>query len=121
MGNHILEQCGSRINTTSPIMLEVAVVETWKQCARIGVTQSFNAGITTIGVETVVAPNIDVVRRGMLIGFTTKLGSGSNGVSARRDLSRSSVLPTTTIGVVGIPQMVFINPITTIHGNMTAN
>jgi hypothetical protein len=99
-------------------MLEVAVVETWKQCAKIGVTQSFNAGI---GVETVVAPNIDVVRRGMLIGFTTKLGSGSNGVSARRDLSRSSVLPTTTIGVVGIPQMVFINPITTIHGNMTAN
>ncbi len=65
-----------------------------------------------------VVPNIDVVRRGILIGFETKLGSGSNGVSVRRNLSRSLVLPTTTTGVVGIPQMVFTNPITTTHGNM---
>jgi hypothetical protein len=32
-------------------------------------------------VETVVAPNIDVVRRGVLIRSATKLGSGSSGVS----------------------------------------
>jgi hypothetical protein len=49
------------------------------------------------------------------------LGNGSNGVSTRRNLSRSSMLPTTTIGFVGILQMVFINPITTIHGNMTTD
>jgi hypothetical protein len=32
-------------------------------------------GITTIGVEMVVVPNIDVIRRGILIGSTSKLGS----------------------------------------------
>ncbi len=65
--------------------------------------------------------NIDVVKKGILIGFAAKLGNGSNGVSTRRNLSRSSMLPTTTIGFVGILQMVFINPITTIHGNMTTD
>jgi hypothetical protein len=73
----------------------------------------------TIGVETVVAPNIDVVRRGVLIGSATKLGNGSSGISVIRNLSRSLALPTTTTGVVGIPQMVFTNPITTLHVNMT--
>jgi hypothetical protein len=36
----------------------------------------------------------------------------------RRNLSRSSALPTTTIGVIGSSQMVFTNPIMTIHVNM---
>jgi hypothetical protein len=62
-------------------------------------------------------PNIDVIRRGILIGFVTKLGSRLNGVLVRRNLSRSLALPKTTIGVVGILQMVFTNPIMTIHVN----
>jgi hypothetical protein len=99
-------------------MLEAVVVETWKH-VKIRVTQSFNAGITTTIVEMVVAFNINVVRRGILIGFVAKLGNRSNGVSARRN--QSSMLLTTTTGVVCIPQMVFTNPITTTHGNMTTD
>jgi hypothetical protein len=52
-------------------------------------------------VEIVVAPNMDVVKRGILIRSTTKLSSGLGGVSTR-NLSQSSTLPT-TIGVVGTP------------------
>jgi hypothetical protein len=72
-------------------------------------------------VEIVVTPNIDVVKKGILIGFIAKLGSGSSGVSARRNLSRSSALLITTTGVVGTPQMVFTNLITTTHVNKTTN
>ncbi len=61
-------------------MLEAIVVETSKQHARIRVIQSFDVGITITRVETITTPNIDVVRRGVLIGSTTKLGSGSSGV-----------------------------------------
>jgi len=68
-------------------------------------------GITTIRVETFVAPTMDVVRRGVLIGSTTKLDSGSNGVLVGRKLSGSTTLPTVVIGVVGTPWMVFTNPI----------
>jgi hypothetical protein len=102
-------------------VLEADVVETWKQHAGIGVTQSLGVGITTIGVETIVAPNINVVRKGVVIGSVAKLGSGSCGVLVGRNLSRSSTLLATTIRVVGIPQMVFTNPITTIHVNMTTD
>jgi len=66
-------------------------------------------------VEMVVAPSIDIVKRG------SKLGSGLGGVSAVRNLSRSSTLPTIAIGVVGIFQMVFIDSIIIIHVNRTAN
>jgi hypothetical protein len=45
------------------------IVATQKQHARVGVTQSLGVGITTIGVEMIVVPNIDVVKRGILIGF----------------------------------------------------
>jgi hypothetical protein len=38
-------------------------------------------------VETVVVPNIDVIKRGVLIGFATKLGSGSGGVLIIRNLN----------------------------------
>jgi hypothetical protein len=69
-------------------VLESTVVETQIQHARVRVTQSFNVGITTTRVEMVVAPNIDVVRRGILIGFIAKLGSGSNGVLVGRNLNR---------------------------------
>ncbi len=65
-----------RLNKTPLILLKIVVVETRKQHVRIKVSQSFNVGITTTRVEIVVAPSIDVVRREVLIGFPTKLGSG---------------------------------------------
>ncbi len=78
-------------------------------------------GITTIGVETVVMPTMDVVKRGVLIGSTTKLGSGLSGVLVGRKLSGSMTLPTTTIKVVGTPLMVFTNSIMTTHVNRIIN
>ncbi len=48
-----------------------------------------------------VAPNMNVVRGGVVIGSTTNLGSGLGGVSKRSNLNQSSALPTTIIGVVG--------------------
>jgi len=72
-------------------------------------------------VETVVVPNMDFVKRGVLLRFATKLGSGSGGVLARRNLSRNSTLLVITTGVVGTPQMVFTNSIMIIHVNMIAN
>jgi len=53
-------------------------------------------------VEIVFAPSMDVVRRGILIGFVAKLGSGSNGVLAGRNLN-CSTLPTTITKVIGTP------------------
>ncbi len=70
-------------------------------------------------METVVAPNINVVRRGILIRYVTKLGSRSSGILEGRNLSWSSTLLVLTTRVVGIPQMVFTNLITNSHGNMT--
>jgi hypothetical protein len=102
-------------------MSEVAIVETRKQHVAIGVTQSFDVGITTIGMEIVVVPNLEVVIRGILIGFATNLGSGSDGVSTRRNLNRSLTLLTTTTRVVGTPRMVFTDLIMIIHVNRTAS
>ncbi len=76
MSNHKMEHRQPRINTTSPIVSKVVVVETQKQPTRVRLTQSFNASITTTRVETVVVPNMDVVKRGALIGYATKLSSG---------------------------------------------
>jgi hypothetical protein len=67
------------------------------------VTQSLDVGITTTRIETFVAPSMDVVRRGVLIGSTTKMGNGLDGILAGRKLSGSTTLPTITIGVVGTP------------------
>ncbi len=53
-------------------------------------------------MEIVVAPNMNVLRRGVIIGLVTKLGSGSGGISARKNLSRNSTLPTTS-GIVRTP------------------
>ncbi len=72
-------------------------------------------------MEIVVEPNIEVVIRGILIRFATKLGSGLGGILVGRNLSQSSTLPTTITRVIGIPEMVFINSITTTHGNMIVN
>jgi hypothetical protein len=54
-------------------------------------------------VETIIAPSMDVARRGILIGFVTKLGSGLGGILARRNLIQSLAIPTTTTRVVGTP------------------
>jgi hypothetical protein len=62
----------------------------------MGVTQSLDASVTIIGVETIVTPNIDVVKRGVLIGSVAKLGIGLGGVSVIRNLSQSSALPIAT-------------------------
>jgi hypothetical protein len=70
-------------------------------------------------VETIVAPNIDVVRRGILIQCVAKLGSGSGGVLIGRNLNQSSTLPTTTTRIIGTLHMVFTNLIMTTHVNMT--
>jgi hypothetical protein len=67
-------------------------------------------GITTTRVETFVAPTMDV-RRGVIIGSTTKLGSGLHKVLVGRKLNGSITLPTIVIGVVWTPWMVFTNPI----------
>jgi hypothetical protein len=121
MGNHIMEHRQFCVNIVPPILLKATIVETQKQHVGIRVTQSFGACITTTGVETIVASNIDVVRRGELIRSATKLGNRLSGILAIKNLSRSSTLPTTTTRVIGIPQMVFTNPITITHVNRTTD
>jgi hypothetical protein len=69
----------------------------------------------------VVAPNTNVVSSRILIGSTTNLSSGLDGILEGRNLSQSLALPTTNIGVVGTPQMVFTNMIVTTHVKRTAN
>jgi hypothetical protein len=64
---------------------------------------------------------MDVVRGGVLIGSTSKLGSGLSGILARRNLNQSSIVPTTIIRIVGTLQMVFTNLIMTTHVNRIAN
>ncbi len=51
----------------------------------------------TIGVVTIVVPNMDIVRKGVLIGSIAKLGSGLSGVLARRNLNQSSTVPSVII------------------------
>jgi hypothetical protein len=70
-------------------------------------------------VETIIGPNTNVVRGGVLIGFVANLGHGSSEVSMGRNLSRNLGIPTTNTGVVGTPQMVFTNQIMTTHVNIT--
>ncbi len=74
-------------------------------------------GITTAIVEMVIMPNIDVVRRGILIGFVAKLDNGLGGVSTGRNLSQNSALPMATTRIIGTPKMVFTDLIMIIHVN----
>ncbi len=69
----------------------------------------------------IIVPNIYVVKKEVLIGSTTKLGSGLGGVLAVRNLSQSLALLVATTRVVAIPQVVFINLITTTHVNRIVN
>ncbi len=72
-------------------------------------------------METVVAHSMDVVKKGILIGFVTNLGSGLGGVLIGRNLSWSLALPIITTKVVGTLQMVFTNPVLTTHVNKTTD
>jgi hypothetical protein len=72
-------------------------------------------------METIIAPNTNVVRGGILIRSTTNLGLGLGGVSAKRNLNQSLGLPIATTGIVGTPHMVFTNLIMTTHVNMTTD
>jgi len=72
-------------------------------------------------VETIVVPNINVVRRGVLIRSITKLDSGLGGILTVRNLSQSLALPIATTGVVDIFQMMFTNSIIIIHVNRTTD
>jgi hypothetical protein len=87
MGNYKLEHHQSCVNTTPPLVFKTTVVKTRKQHIRVKVAQSFDVGITTIGAEMVVALNIVVVKRGILIGFITKLGNGLGEDSILRNLN----------------------------------
>jgi hypothetical protein len=69
----------------------------------------------------VVAPNIDVLKMGVLIRFVANLGSRLNGILVKKNLNQSLALPIAITGVVGTPQMVFTNLIMSIHVNRTAN
>ncbi len=118
MGNHKMGHRQTRINSTSPRVLDVAIVEIWRQPTKIEAIQLLNAIIPTIRVEIVVVANTNFVRGGILTKSTTNLGCGSRRVSTRRNLSRDFGLPPTTTKVVGTPQMVFTNLIITICVNM---
>jgi len=100
---------------------KITIVETQRQPTRFVVTQSLNVGVTTIVVETVVAPTMDVVKMGVLMRSGTKLGSGLGGVSVGRKLNGNTILPTTITKVVETPQIVFINLIMITHMNKIIN
>jgi hypothetical protein len=69
----------------------------------------------------VVAPSMNVVRGGVLIGSATNLGRGLGKFLAKRNLNKSLGLSVVTTKVVGTPQMVFINLIMIIHVNRTVD
>ncbi len=68
-----------------------------------------------------VMPNMNVVRRGVIIRFATNLGHGSGRFLMGRNLNKSSKLPIVTTRIVGTPQMVFTNPIMTYHVTKTTD
>jgi hypothetical protein len=84
-------------------MSKAVVVGTQRQHVRIRITQSLDAGITTIGMEIIVVPNMDVVRKGILIRSITKLANKLGGISVGRNLNPSSTLPIAITGVIRIP------------------
>ncbi len=59
MGNHWIGHHQIRFNLASPRVLEATIAEIWRQPTKIKVTQSPNVIITIIGVEMVVAPNMN--------------------------------------------------------------
>jgi hypothetical protein len=63
----------------------VAVVEIQRLLVGLKGLQPFNVIIPTRRVETIVAPNTNFVRGGVLIGSITNLGCGLGGVSMERN------------------------------------
>jgi hypothetical protein len=55
-------------------MLEMITIEAQRQPTKVIITQSLDVGIATTRVETIVAPIMDVVKKGVLIGCATKIG-----------------------------------------------
>ncbi len=64
-------------------------------------------------------PNMNVARRGVVIGSAVNLNHGLGKFSMGRNLSRSLELPMGNTRVFGTPQMVFTNPIMIIHVHKT--
>jgi hypothetical protein len=63
----------------------MTIAETQRQPTRIKVIQSLDAVITTTGVETIVVPNTNVAKRGVVIKSIVNLGRGLGGFSTRRN------------------------------------
>jgi hypothetical protein len=84
-------------------MSKAIVVETQRQFVRIKVIQSLNVVITTIEVETIVVPNMNVGKRGVIIGFVINLGHGSNRFLVGRNLNRNSRLIVANTKVIATP------------------
>jgi hypothetical protein len=103
MGNHRMGHHHTQINLVSPRVLKIIIVIFQGQLTRTEVIQSPNVIITTIGMETMVAPSMNVVKDEVLFGSATNLGSGLSGILVRRNLSRNSTLAIVIIGVVGTP------------------
>jgi hypothetical protein len=103
MGNHKMGHRQTRINLTSLKTSKTIVAEIWRQPIGINVIKSLNVVIITIGVETVVAPNTNVVKSGILIGYATNLDHGLGGVSIGRNLTRSLGLLVAITRVVATP------------------
>jgi hypothetical protein len=57
----------------------------------------------------IVAPNMNVVKRGIVIGSPTNLGHELGEFSTKRNLSRNSKPLVANTRVVATPQMVFTN------------
>ncbi len=81
----------------------MAIAKIWRQHVEIKITRPFNVIISTIEVETVVAPNINFVRSGVLSRSVMNLGCGLGGFLEGRTLNRSSKVPALTTRVVGTP------------------
>jgi len=72
-------------------------------------------------METVIAPTMDVIRRGVVIGSIINVSRGSSEFLVGVNLSKSSKLLIVNTGVGGTQQMVFTNPIMIIHVHKTTN
>ncbi len=67
MGNHKMGHHQTRDNTTSPRLSEITITKIQIQPIGIKVIQSINVFIIIIGMEMVVVPNTNVVRKGIVI------------------------------------------------------
>jgi hypothetical protein len=118
MGSHRMGHHQIRINIISPRVLEAIVIKIRRQRVGIKVIQSLTIVIIIAGMEKNFAPNMNIVKRGVVIGSTTNLGHGSDKILARRNLNRNLGLPIANIRFVETPQMVSTNLIMITHVNI---